>query len=60
MADGSLPFERVARWEDLSALDWRGLKRLDARTRLALGYYAAARARAGRRQLGSPGPGGVR
>jgi hypothetical protein len=46
MADGSMPFEEVATWEKVSALDWRDLKKLDARTRLALGYYTAAKRRA--------------
>ncbi len=45
MADGSRPFEPAPLWERLAALDWRELKRLDARTRLGCGYYLAAKRR---------------
>jgi hypothetical protein len=45
MADGSKPFEEIAQWEEVAALDWEELKKLAARTRLAVGYYEAARRR---------------
>jgi hypothetical protein len=43
MAEGSKPFEEIVLWEETAALDWKDLKKLDARTRLALGYYTAAK-----------------
>lgn len=46
MADGSRRFEESGLWEKLSALEWKELKRLPARERLGLGYYAAAKRRA--------------
>ncbi|MDT7807320.1 MAG: hypothetical protein QOJ70_1133 [Acidobacteriota bacterium] len=45
MADGSKPFESAGLWERIAALEWAELKTLDARTRLGLGYYVAAKRR---------------
>jgi hypothetical protein len=45
MADGSAPFQESPVWEEIAALEWCELKMLDARTRLALGYYATAKSR---------------
>ena len=47
MADGSKPFESSGLWERLAALDLKEIKRLPARERLAVGYYTAAKRRAG-------------
>jgi hypothetical protein len=45
MADGSARFEESGSWERLAALGQREFMRLDARTRLPVGYYTAAKRR---------------
>ena len=47
MADGSRPFESSGLWERLASLDLKEIMRLPARARLAVGYYTAAKRRAG-------------
>jgi hypothetical protein len=46
MAEGSRKFEESGLYEKLSALDLKDFYKLDARTRLAVGYYQAARRKA--------------
>lgn len=45
-AEGSKPFRKSGLYERLAALDLKDFYKLDARTRLALGYYMTARRRA--------------
>jgi hypothetical protein len=47
MADGSRRFEESGLWERLAALDLKELMKLPPRERLGLGYYTAAKRRAG-------------
>ena len=45
MADGSRPFEESLLWAKVAALEWKELMKLDARTRLGIGYYLAGQHR---------------
>jgi hypothetical protein len=46
MAEGSRKFETSGLYERLSALDLKEFYKLDAHTRLAVGYYQTARRKA--------------
>jgi hypothetical protein len=45
MAEGSRPFEESGLWSRMAAKEWKDIKRLPARERLAVGYYVAAERR---------------
>jgi hypothetical protein len=45
-AEGSKPFRTSGLWERLAALDLKEFYKLDAHTRLAVGYYQTAKRRA--------------